>query len=59
MPTHFQTLTAKTKTELRKSVREWITSARKAEFGYVEAGYDPERVRKTDDGYSIEVAVSS
>lgn len=59
MPTVRTVITASTKTELRKLVQQWIASAREGEFGYVEAGYDPERVRKTDDGYQIEVAVSS
>ena len=52
------TLTAKTKTELRKLAREWLASARGGGFGYVEADYRPDRVKKTEDGYSITVAAS-
>ena len=59
MSTVHKEITAKTKTELRKLARQWIASAREHEFGFVEAGYDPERVQKTEDGYKINIAVSS
>ena len=59
MPTVRTEVKAKTKTELRKLVRQSLATAREQGFGFVEAGYDPARVQKTDDGYRITIAVSS
>ena len=59
MPTVHKQVTAPTRTELRKLVQQWLASAREQGFGYVEAGYKPANVRKTPDGYEIDVAVST
>lgn len=58
MSTMHTTITAKTKTELRKLAREWFTTMKGGGFGYVEADYRPDRVKKTEDGYAITVAAS-
>ena len=50
-----QTIQAPTKTELRNLVREWQKRAKDSGISDIRLGYDPERVVKTDGGYSIEV----
>lgn len=49
------TLSARTKTELKKRVQEWIRDAKEAGLEDIRLGWDPDRVIQTDDGYSIQV----
>ena len=49
------TLSAKTKTELKKKVREWIAEAKAHNLTDIRLGWDPKRVVKTEDGYQIQV----
>jgi len=46
---------APTKTELRKSVQQWIRSMKDADWA-IRADYAPDRVEKTKDGYRIRVS---
>jgi hypothetical protein len=49
------TITARTKTALRKKVQEWAADRRAVGLVDIRAGYEPRRVKKTRSGYSIEV----
>jgi len=49
------TLSAKTKTELKKKVQEWIAEANANNLTDIRRGWDPKRVVKTKDGYQIRV----
>jgi len=49
------TLSAKTKTELKRKVQEWIVGAKAHELTDIRLGWDPDRVVKTENGYQIEV----
>jgi len=48
-------LSAKTKTELKKKVQEWIAEAKAHNLTDIRLGWDPKRVVKTEDGYQIQV----
>lgn len=49
------TLKAKTKTELKRKVQNWIKEAREKGLEDIRQGWDPERIVKTKDGYEITV----
>lgn len=47
---------ARTKTELREKVRKWTRGAKGQGLEDIRRGWDPKRVRKTQDGwYEIDV----
>lgn len=48
-------LSAKTKTELKEKVREWIVEAKAHGLTDIRLGWDSGRVVKTANGYQIEV----
>lgn len=50
-----ETIRARTKTELKKKVQQWISEAKGAGLEDIRLGWDPKRVVKTDNGYQIEV----
>ena len=45
-------LTADTRTELKKLAQGWAKSARESGFDF-EAGWGPDRVQNTEEGYKI------
>lgn len=49
------TISARTKTELKKKVQEWIRGAKAAGLTDIRRGWDPDRIVKTENGYEIEV----
>jgi hypothetical protein len=48
-------LKANTEEELEREVEEWIENVQSTGLEDIRLGYDPYRVRKTKDGYEIEV----
>ena len=50
-----ETLSAKTKAELRKKVTKWTAEAKRKNLTDIRLGWDPKRVVETEDGYQIEV----
>lgn len=49
------TLTARTKTELKRKVQKWTSEAKARGLTDIRRGWDPDRVVKTDSGYEITV----
>jgi len=47
------TVSARTKTELKRKAQQWIREAKSAGLNDIRRGWDPERVVKTDNGYEI------
>lgn len=50
-----KTLTARTKTELKREVQRWISEAKGMGLEDVRLGWDTKRIVKTENGYEITV----
>ena len=50
-----KTITAKTKTELKKKANKWIRDVKAGEMRDIRLGYDPKDVKKTTEGYEIKL----
>lgn len=48
-----ETISARTKTELKKKAEQWIREAKRAGLKDIRQGWDPEKVIKTEKGYKI------
>ena len=59
MPAMTVTVKSKSKEGLKKQVNKNLKELRKKGMEYVTQGYDERNIRKTKDGYEIDISVHS